>query len=206
MPVLLIRHGESEANQENIIVSYKGNPGLTEAGTRQAWAAAKAVASLDIQAVYASPLKRTQQTAQAFLRPGMTVQVDERLHEINLGRWDGMKIDDIEMEDHDRYHQWKLDPEMGAPEGGEALSVVAARVRGFLADVHHRHGEGWVIAATHSDCMKAALLDVLGGHWTAASHMHLSNTAGLLLDWRDNTWQWMVWPLMPPHQLSTADK
>lgn len=201
MPVLLIRHGESEANRENIVVSYQGDPGLTEAGVRQAEAAAKAVASLEIQAVYASPLKRTQQTAKAFLRPGLSLEIDERLHEIHLGRWDGMKIEDIEAEDHDRYHQWKGDPELGAPEGGEALSAVAARVRSFLSDVHTRHGDGWVIATTHSDCMKAALLDVLGGHWGEASHMHLSNTAGLYLDWRDNTWQWMVWPLMPPHQL-----
>ncbi len=197
MQVLLVRHGESEANHRNMIVSQQGDPALTEHGWREARETAKHWELHPIQAVYSSPLLRTRQTASAFLKKGMEVIVDDRLHEIALGRWDGMTIEAIEAADHERYHQWKQDPEMGAPDGGEALSRVAERIQSFLSDVRRQYHEGLIIAATHSDCMKAAMLSTLDAPWTSAQWFHLTNTAGLLLEWRDQHWQIMAQPLAP---------
>lgn len=195
LEVIFIRHGESAANRQNMIVSQQSDPGLTEQGWAQAQHAAAVWGHTPITAVYASPLRRTQETASAF---GQPVIVDERLHEIALGRWDGMVIADIEAADHERYHQWKRDPELGAPDGGEALSAVAARIESFLDDIRARHQDGRIIAATHSDCMKAVILSTLHAPWTSAQFFHLTNTAGVAVQWRDSSWQCMAYPVMPP--------
>lgn len=195
--ILFVRHGESEANRENRIVSHAGDPGLTNRGREEAKIMAEAWSAHDVVAVYASPLKRTMETAAAFLRPALKVKPDDRLHEIALGRWDGQVVDDIEALDGDRYHQWKHDPEMGAPEGGEPLSAVGVRIQSFLADIRDSHPDGLVVAATHSDCLKALVLSVLEAPWQSAQWLHLANTAGFLVDWKNGHWQLMAQPIVP---------
>ncbi|PSR20221.1 MAG: hypothetical protein C7B45_15935 [Sulfobacillus acidophilus] len=196
--VLIVRHGESEANRENRIVSYRGDPGLTDLGRQEAQHVAQMWSKAPIEAIYTSALRRTQQTAVAFVRPGVKIQLDERLHEIGLGRWDGQVIADIERAEADRYRRWKEDPEIGAPEGGELLSQVAGRMHEFLDDVRRWHPQGLVVAVSHSDCMKAVMLSVLAAPWQSAQWVHLSNTAGIVLEWRNTHWQLMTQPAMPP--------
>ncbi len=198
LQVLFVRHGESEANRENRIMSWRGDPALTERGYREAKILAEAWSDYRISAVYASPLKRTMDTAAAFTCPGQQVIADGRLHEIALGRWDGKIIADIEAEDGDRYRQWKQDPELGAPDGGEALSAVARRLHEFLTDIVGAYGDDeLVVAVTHSDCLKALLLSVLGAPWQSAQWIHWANTAGYLLEWRNQHWQFLAQPIVP---------
>lgn len=199
MRVLFVRHGESEANQSNVIVSRRGDPQLTARGRAEALRAAASWKGESVAAVYTSPLARTYETAVAFLRPGLVVQIDERLHEIALGRWDGMTIPDIEAADGERYQAWKADPELGAPDGGEPLSAVGARIQSFLDDVRDAHQtDDLVVAATHSDCLKALVLSVLEAPWRSAQWLHLSNTAGLVVEWRGSHWNFIAQPAFPP--------
>lgn len=197
MQVLLVRHGQSEANHRNMIVSHRGDPGLTDRGRAEVLRVADAWRNEPILAVYSSPLKRTRETAEAFLRDGMTMRIDERLHEIDFGRWDGMAIDVIQSQENERWLQWKRDPEQWAPDGGEALSHVGERMMTFLADVRAEHGTGLVVAATHSDCLKAVVLSALEAPWSASQWFHLTNTAGVYVEWRDSHWQIKGYPLMP---------
>lgn len=199
MRVLFIRHGESEANYADVIVSHRGDPALTDRGRTEAQTMADLWEGHTFAAVYSSPLARTRETAAAFLRPGMTVRLDERLHEIALGRWDGWSIKDIEAVDKERYLAWKADPELGAPDGGEPLSAVGARIESFLADVRKNHGSGDLIAAaTHSDCLKAVVLTVLHTPWSSAQWLHFSNTAGIMVEWRGSDWNLIAHPVFPP--------
>lgn len=198
MQVLIVRHGESVANREDRIISHRGDPALTQLGRQEAEHIAHLWSSVPIAAIYSSPLRRTRETAEAFLRSGLAVMVDDRLHEIGLGRWDGQVISDIEKNEPERYHQWKADPEVGAPDGGELLSQVAVRMHQFLDDARSRHPSGLVIAVSHSDCMKAVILSILEAPWQSAQWVHLSNTAGVLLEWRDPHWQLMTQPAVPP--------
>jgi broad specificity phosphatase PhoE len=197
LAVFLVRHGESEANRENRIVSHRGDPPLTAKGRADVKKLAKLWEDAPVVAVYASRLARTQETAAAFLRPGQQVEVDDRLHEIGLGRWDGLVIEDIEARERDRYQAWKADPELAAPDGGEKLSAVAQRLHAFLDDVQKRHGPpGLVVAATHADCLKAVALSVLGAPWQRAEYLHLTNLAGLYLEWRNSHWQLVMHPML----------
>ncbi len=197
MQVLFVRHGESQANLENVIVSHNGDPDLTDKGREEARRLAQYWAEAPLVALYASPLLRARKTAAAFIRPGVEVTVDDRLHEIGLGRWDGLAIPDIELRDGERYRQWKHNPELAAPDGGERLSQVALRMQAFLSDIRAAGHEGLTVAITHSDCLKALILMVLDAPWQSAQQVHLMNTGGVLVQWRDQHWQLMVHPLAP---------
>ena len=77
----LVRHGEVE-NPKGVI--YGRMPGfhLSERGRRQAQAAAERLADRDIGSVWASPLERAQETAEAIAAPhGLALVTDERLIE-----------------------------------------------------------------------------------------------------------------------------
>lgn len=202
--VLFIRHGESEANLDNILVSHQTDPDLTPAGHAQAEWAASGWRRESVIALYSSPLRRTIGTAEAFLKdhPHVKITTDSRLHEIGLGRWDGHRIPDIEREEEERYRQWKADPELGAPGGGEPLSSVAGRLSEFLGDMRERHPDGLVVAATHADCLKALILWTLNAPWASAQWLHLQNVAGVYLQWRDGHWQMLGYPIMAlPHSV-----
>lgn len=195
--MLFVRHGESEANLDNVLVSYQGNPALTIEGLRQAELVASWWRKEEITAIYSSPLQRAQDTAQAFVKGHgeLSVNLDPRLHEIGLGRWDGRRIPDIEQEEGERYRLWKQDPELGAPGGGEALSSVGKRLTDFLSDMRRRYPNGFVVAATHADCLKALVLQTLHAPWSSSQWLHLTNVAGVYMQWRDGHWQMLAHPI-----------
>lgn len=197
MPVLLIRHGQSTANVANVIVSHREDPPLTEKGQDEARLLARAWHDHPFAAIYSSPLLRTRQTAEAFVSRGLQVMVDNRLHEIGLGRWDGLTIDQIEADDGERYHQWKRNPELAPPEGGESLSAVHQRMMDFLNEVASRHGQELVLAVSHSDCLKAVMLGVLHTDWSSAQWYHLGNISGMYLELREGHWNLIAHPIIP---------
>lgn len=92
MRILIIRHGESEADLLDV---HEGRADfeLTERGHRQAAAMARYVKeNYDISAIYCSPLKRAYQTAGHLSEAtGIPLTADERLMEFNNGLIAGME-------------------------------------------------------------------------------------------------------------------
>ncbi len=91
MKLLVIRHGESEADLLDV---HEGRAdfALTERGHRQAEAMANYVAdNYDISKIYASTLMRAKQTAQHLSdKTGVSIVFDENLMEFNNGLLAGL--------------------------------------------------------------------------------------------------------------------
>lgn len=91
MKLLVIRHGESEADLLDV---HEGRAdfALTERGHRQAEAMANYVAdNYDISKIYASTLTRAKQTAQHLSdKIGISIVFDENLMEFNNGLLAGL--------------------------------------------------------------------------------------------------------------------
>lgn len=91
MKLLVIRHGESEADLLDV---HEGRAdfALTERGRRQAEAMANYVAdNYDISKIYASTLTRAKQTAQHLSdKTGIPIIFDENLMEFNNGLLAGL--------------------------------------------------------------------------------------------------------------------
>ncbi|WP_046316338.1 histidine phosphatase family protein [Mycobacterium sp. UM_Kg1] len=91
----LIRHAESEANAAGILDTSVPGPGLTDKGRAQAQEMTNQLSRNHYDAVYASSMVRTQQTAAPLARElGRQVQILPGLREISAG-WFGDKPNSI---------------------------------------------------------------------------------------------------------------
>src|SRR5215210_2196438 len=86
--VLFVRHGHT-ATTGKVLPGRARGLHLDESGQAQAQAVAERLATLkSVDAIYASPLERTRETAKPIgaLR-GLRVQVDRGLIELDIGEW-----------------------------------------------------------------------------------------------------------------------
>jgi probable phosphoglycerate mutase len=100
MRLLLIRHGQTPANVRGELDTAAPGPGLTARGHMQARNVPPALAGEQIDAIFASTLVRTQQTAGPLARAlALPVEVLPGVHEIEAG--------DVEMAtDHESYRRY----------------------------------------------------------------------------------------------------
>jgi broad specificity phosphatase PhoE len=128
--LVLVRHGESEGNSRIRLIG-SGDPPLSSEGRSQMLAARAALAGQVIDAVVASPARRSWQAAQV-LTGGTAVRLEADFREIHFGRWEGRRVDEIRSADPVLYEKWReLDPAFEYP-GGELRAQFRARVeRGF---------------------------------------------------------------------------
>ncbi|MBQ7172934.1 MAG: histidine phosphatase family protein [Clostridia bacterium] len=142
MTLILIRHGESRANEidkSEPLFCGRWNVPLTEHGKAQARALQGHPAILGADALYSSPLLRAIETAKEFY--DREIFVDERLTERTLGVFDGRNIQELKADP--AYSHYFTDPRLAdfrasfrtrAP-GGENYTDVTARVSSFLEDL-----------------------------------------------------------------------
>ena len=91
--VVLVRHGASEAalpGQSFAMVDGQGDPALSEVGREQARSVAATLRTESFSGIFASSLRRTQETAAPLVAAtGLEVAVLPDLREINLGELEG---------------------------------------------------------------------------------------------------------------------
>ena len=88
--IYLIRHGENEFVKQNKLAGWLPGVHLNETGLAQAQGLAQRMEHVQLDAVYASPLERTMQTAEPLAKTqGLPIQVREGLGEVRIGNWQG---------------------------------------------------------------------------------------------------------------------
>jgi len=144
--LFLIRHAQSAANADGRIQGWLDSP-LSEAGRQQVQALCERFRSTPLDAVYASPLARAADTAQAIAAiHNLAVILDDRLKEYNMGQWTGLNRAEIEAlspgVDLEAEH------ELVVP-GGETAQEMRERVEPFVREVVGRHAGQSVAVITH---------------------------------------------------------
>lgn len=129
---LFMRHGETEYNRRKVRCGGDIDIPLTDAGVRQAWETARALAQGPdrIDAIIASPLIRTFQTADIVrsVLGDVPFHLHEGLIERRLGAWNGMGIAQTQ----------PLIDAKETPPGGEGEAEFQERIRRTLADIAAR--------------------------------------------------------------------
>lgn len=163
--VLLIRHGRSTANTAGILAGRTPGIDLDELGRDQAVRLAARLAEVPLDAVVASPLERTRQTAQPLLaaRPEALFELDERFTECDYGTWSGRTLKSLAEEPLWRTVQ--AHPAAAAFPDGESLAAVSARAVAAVRSWNAKLGEQAAYAVvSHGDVIKAITADALGLH------------------------------------------
>ena len=144
--LLLVRHGEVEARYQRKFGGWI-DMNLSPNGKRQARILADYLRRKTIDAIYASPMKRVQQTLAPTLKAnGHHQTIIEDLREINFGDWTGLGWQEVEDQFKFQSHEWlEQIHEHGIP-NGESGEVFRRRVEPCLkAIVAHHRGENVAI-------------------------------------------------------------
>lgn len=137
---------------------------LDATGLRQAEAVRGTVAVAEQRAsadrVFASPSVRCKQTAEAL---GLAAEPLPELRTCGMGRWRGMRLDEVSASDPQGVATWLADPTT-APHGGESLKALHTRVGHWLdalgADARPRSARVLVVA--EPDVVRALTVHAIG--------------------------------------------
>ncbi|MFC4564803.1 bifunctional RNase H/acid phosphatase [Nocardiopsis mangrovi] len=172
--LILLRHGETPLSVERRFAGT-GDIGLTPAGHDQARAAARRLSAGPdrIDAVVASPLRRTRDTADHVAGAlGLPVEVDDDLRETDFGEWEGLTFAEVRSRWPDRMDRWLADPG-AAPAGGESFAAVAERVARARDTLLARHTGRTVLVVSHVTPIKTLIRQALLAPPEALHRMHL---------------------------------
>ncbi|MHB1347336.1 MAG: histidine phosphatase family protein [Candidatus Humimicrobiaceae bacterium] len=157
----LVRHGQSEWNLEG---RYQGvsNTKLTEVGQEQAELAAKYLSKVEFSGFFSSPIGRTIETAEIFKKKlGKEYQISENLKEINFGKWEGLKFDDIISKYGSDFQNWIKDPFENPPTEGESFNDIIKRgIQEIDKIIAESKEDSNILLVTHGGFIVAMLV-----HW-----------------------------------------
>ena len=163
--IYIIRHGQTALNNRQVLQGRSDHP-LNAQGVAQAKVAASRLRERGIifDRVFSSPLIRAIQTAR-IIAPGVLVETDDRLIEMDYGPYEGMDLNAPAPEVIAFFGDFIHNP---APEGMEPLADVVARTGAFMEML--RTCKGNVLVSTHAIAMKGILEylapDSNGGYWS----------------------------------------
>ena len=160
--VFLVRHGATVLSAEDrfagavdVLLSDEGRDQARRLGVR--------LSKEDLAAVYASPMKRTLETAKlASDGHKLEVQPIDAIREIAHGRWEGMNRKDVEREFKTEYERYEEDPFTFAPVGGESGLQVTARALPALLDLVLKNDGKKFLVVSHKATIRLILSSLLG--------------------------------------------
>ena len=160
--IIFLRHGQAKNNTERILAGRTEGVPLTDTGVKQAEHAAELLEHMDISAIYSSPIQRAKHTAEIVGKHNsVDVTVDDRLIELDMGKFTGMAYDEI-FNSHGNVFMKFYNGELEiAHNGVETFSQVKSRVLGIIDHVLNKHPDENVVLVTHMDPIKAMLSTIV---------------------------------------------
>jgi probable phosphoglycerate mutase len=175
--VLLIRHGENEWTESHKLAGRTPGVYLNEYGRQQAEALGKRLAEVKLQAIYASPLERTMETAGAIAQHHQQLEVKAYpgLLEVDYGEWTGEPIKKLA-----KTKAWPVIqsyPTGAGFPGGETMFEMQARCVQEINRLVACHPGETIAVVGHADLIKAAVAHYLGTHFDLFQRIVISTTS-----------------------------
>lgn len=177
--LLLVRHGVTPLTAGKRFSGGLGgsNPGLSDEGRDQVRATGEwlAPAASRIEAVVASPVRRTRESAEvlAACLGDLPVVEEPGIAEMEFGHWDGLTFAEVGERHHDELAAW-LGSTQVAPRGGESFAQVQTRVLAGLDRVLEEYAGRTVALVSHVTPIKIVVAHALGAPLESVFRMELS--------------------------------
>ena len=193
------RHGESEANVQQIYWNGREGYGLTQKGRTQAKKLADHLAVIDFAALYCSPVLRAVQTAQILsARLGIRYEIADGLREYDVGVLEGQPYT---RETDATYwavtSAWLEKANDDARiEGGESLNDIKARFMPFIRGLERTYAgtDANVLCIGHggtSRAMLPLLVTNLDRHTMLS--LHFGYATPIVVERRGSEWVCLQW-------------
>ena len=160
--IIFLRHAQAENNTKRILAGRTEGVPLTKTGIEQAERITKYLKPLDISAIYSSPIERASHTAEIVAKNrSLEVVLDERLTEIDMGKFTRMNYDDMFAKYGNIFLKFYENDPVIAEHKVETFPDVQKRVLDIVDYVIKKHGNRNVILVTHMDPIKSILSVVM---------------------------------------------
>jgi probable phosphoglycerate mutase len=182
---ILVRHGVTPNTERKVFCGSGGSdPGLTETGRDQAKRAADWIRQSEpIDAIYASPLQRTQETAGAIADAlGLDIKTEPGVAEVAFGDWDGHTFKEIFEQWPQEMQRW-LDSPTVPPPNGESMESTRARVLEARDRLVAARPEQTIVVVSHVTPIKLLVAEALGAPIEAIYRMDLAPASITSVQW-----------------------
>jgi probable phosphoglycerate mutase len=161
---LLIRHAVNDFVKTHKLAGWTPGVHLSEEGQAQAAALGRRLADAPIDFLYASPLERTMETAEAIRQhhPELEIQHHPAVGEVRYGDWEGKAI--AELAQRKMWGVVQEYPSRARFPNGETMRGVQVRIIDAIEDLTAKHPGAAVAIVFHADLIKMALAHYLGMH------------------------------------------
>ena len=160
--IIFLRHAQAENNAKRILAGRTEGVHLTKTGIEQAEQIIKYLKPLDISAIYSSPIERASHTAEIVAKNcSLKVVLDERLTEIEMGKFTRMNYDDMFAKYGNIFLKFYENDPVIAEHEVETFPDVQNRVLDMVDHVLKKHKNENVILVTHMDPIKSMLSTVM---------------------------------------------
>jgi len=161
MSIYLMRHAQTS---DNLVKRYTGSNdkvGINEEGKKQIVGVIPLLQKKKIEVIYSSPFRRCFESASLIKKYlDVNLVVDERLKEVNYGRWQGLTSIEAEKIFPEVYKARGQNPSDVSPPEGETLLEMQKRVNQLINELINSQKNTLVV--THGSCIHVVLM-YLGG-------------------------------------------
>ena len=158
--LFLVRHGAHDRLGRFL---NGRNPGvrLSDLGRRQAEGLAVRLGRERVDAVYASPLERTRETAAPIAaRHGRDVTIEPALLELDFGDWSGMTFEALKTSEG--WRLWNAARSTASTPVGDTMRAAQTRALDFIDARCRAAPHGSFVLVGHADPLKAVVAFHLG--------------------------------------------
>jgi broad specificity phosphatase PhoE len=194
LTIFFVRHGQNEASHQGVLAGDSAVP-LNETGREEARRAARFIAgqvghSSGFVPVYASPLRRTLETAWVLAEAlAVAPEVEFAFSEFPLGAWSGRSLRELREEPaFQHYIENPLQHPMGS---GAMVTDVLARAKQGLANILRQQQWPNRVIVSHGGIIKLLIADALGMSLQHYNQLQIDEGSVSILRWKlsgDNTW------------------
>ncbi|MFE4995237.1 bifunctional RNase H/acid phosphatase [Streptomyces mirabilis] len=174
---VLLRHGETLLTPQKRFSGSGGtDPSLSDVGREQAKRVAAALAARGtVQAIVASPLTRTRQTAAAVAaRLGLDVAIEDGLRETDFGAWEGLTFAEVQERYPEDLKTWLASPKAEPTGGGESFAATARRIATTRDKLIASYAGRTVLLVSHVTPIKSLVRLAIGAPPESLYRMELS--------------------------------
>lgn len=179
--IVLVRHGVTAHTTGRRFSGGLGgdNPPLSDEGRAQAEEVAGWLTELreSVDAVVASPVRRTRETAEIVAAAfGLPVAEEPGFAEMEFGEWDGLTFTEVAERDKERMEAWFADMATPPPDG-ESFVQVRERVLDGLGRLLAEHAGRTVVVVSHVTPIKTLVAHALDAPLETLFRMELAPAA-----------------------------
>ena len=185
MRLILVRHGQTRANEHFLIQGASDGP-LTPEGKAQVEKLGAGLADFHISRVVSSDLQRARHTAEAIAKHHhLTVEATPLAREWNCGEWDGKPASEF----------LALIKESGLPvsalrpPGGELLSEVRERAGELIRNLMSGGAGKTIVICAHGDIMRMMLSYTLEMDEDQAQVFRFDNASYSMMEYDGQQWR-----------------